>query len=91
MHTKVSVLIVEAPFSTEGGTDESSRDQKNTRINVEVRSITYQPPPAALNPGPKLFALLLSTEHPWFPLSAVLQSNETAVLSNGFTKKGKGS
>ena len=50
--TQLLVLIVELPFRTSEGTLPALRSQYQTLIEVSVRSIAYQPPPAELNGGP---------------------------------------
>lgn len=52
MLTQLSVLISCAPELTSDGVVVPFRDQNQTRMNCDVRSTAYQPPPYVLNTGP---------------------------------------
>ena len=72
------MLIVAWPSRTSAGTLGSLRSQYQTLMCWSVRSIAYQPPPTALNPGPKLFLSFACTPQLW--LLVAFESQFVPVL-----------
>lgn len=83
---KVLESAVLAPFLTAAGTLPEFRSQNQTAIEVDVRSMTYQPPPLLLKLGPYEAESVDRTPHPEFPLSAALQSLPVMVLDSMYQR-----
>ncbi len=72
------VLMVSLPSRTSAGTLGSFLSQYQTLMCWSVRSIAYQPPPTALNCGPKLFFWMALTPQLW--LFVAFESQFVPVL-----------